>query len=54
MLQEVNFDVEICNDCNRLMGKDVKSLVFLYILHAEIYLLIEMHSFDYKTQENKE
>ena len=54
MLQEVNIDVGIGNGCSRPVGKDVESLVFLQISHAEMNLLTEAHSFGHQTRANKE
>ena len=54
MLQEVNLDVGIGNVCSRPVSKDVESLVFLQISHAEMNFLTEARSFVHQTLANNE
>ena len=50
MLEEVNLYLGIGNRCNRLVGKDVESLVFQQLSHIAMNLLTEAHSFGHQTQ----
>ena len=48
MLQEVNLNLRIGEGCNRPVGKDVESLVFLKISHTGMDSLIEANSFGHQ------
>ena len=52
MLQEVNLTLGIGNGCNRLLGKDVESSVFLQTSYVAIDLLMESHSLGNQIQAN--
>ena len=49
MVQEVNLDVGIGKGCNRPVGKDVASLVFLQTSLVEMNILTEACSLSHQT-----
>ena len=54
MLHEVNHNEVNGNECSRSVGKDVESLVFLQISHAEMNLPTKAPSFGHLKSANKE
>ena len=54
MLYEMNLDAVIGDGCSRPVGKNVESLAFLQISHAEMNMLTEAQSFGHQKGANRE